>query len=245
MDTILARTSSRTAHGGPHGPLGRLLALPGPGVHAVLAARLGLLAVAILAAAPAHASGQLVADYVPAPARDQAFDLSIRNIMRGEENVGQAPTAVRWTDDGRWVYFQWQPGGLTWDAGRSLYRVAAGGGEPERVDDVEAARLAPVLAGGDLSPDRRRRVAEVDGDLYLIDRASMDVRRLTRTDETESDPLFSADGASVLFRRGANLHRLGLEGGELTQLTRITDPADDADDDEPQRAFLERQQLEL
>ena len=53
---------------------------------------------------------------------------------------------------------RWQPGGLEWDAGRSLYRVSADGGLPERVDDEAADELAPMLASGDLSPDRRSRI---------------------------------------------------------------------------------------
>jgi hypothetical protein len=90
------------------------------------------------------AAAQSVAEYVPAPAQAHDFELSIESIMRAEANVGQAPTQVRWTDDSRWIYFQWQPGGLEWDAGRSLYRVPAEGGEPERIDEVEARRLAPL-----------------------------------------------------------------------------------------------------
>ena len=203
--------------------------------------------VAAVACLPSGGNGQSVAEYVPPVARAHGFDLSIRSIMRAEENVGQAPTQVRWTDDTRWIYFQWQPGGLEWDAGRSLYRVPADGGEPERVDAAEARRLAPVLAGGDLSPDRRWRVVSVSGDLHLIDRESMEVRRLTHTEDSEGGPLFSSDGSSVLFRRGGDLFRLGLASGELTQLTRIEQgPGPDEDEEaEGQRGFLERQQLEL
>ncbi len=200
----------------------------------------------VAAAAAAPAGAQSVAEYVPPPASAHDFELSIESIMQAEANVGQAPTQVRWTDDSRWIYFQWQPGGLEWDAGRSLYRVPAEGGEPERIDEVEARRLAPLVAGGDLSLDRTRRVTSVDGDLYLIDRGTLDVRRLTHTEEAESDPIFSQDGASVLFQRGDELYRLGIASGELTQLTRIeSGPADEDEEAEGQRGFLERQQLEL
>jgi dipeptidyl aminopeptidase/acylaminoacyl peptidase len=193
------------------------------------------------------ASAQQVATYVPPTARAHDFELSIRSIMQAEANVGQAPNQVRWSDDGRWIYFQWQPGGLEWDAGRSLYRVPAAGGEPERIDEVEAARLAPVLAQGELSPDRRWRVTSVSGDLYLIDRASMEVRRLTRTTESETNPRFTADGMAVLFQRNGNVFRLGIADGALTQLTRIQSGPnpDEEEESEGQRGFLERQQLEL
>ena len=194
----------------------------------------------------APAAAQNVADYVPPAAVGPDFPLSIRSIMRAESNVGLAPNQIRWSDDSEWIYFRWQPGGLEWDAGRSLYRVSAGGGTPERIEDDAVDALAPMLAQGDVSPDRRSRVVSSGGDLYLIDRRSGDMRRLTHTEDGEGQPIFSSDGESVLFRRGNNVFRFELESGVLTQLTRIAGPEPDEDDDpEGHKAFLEAQQLEL
>jgi len=203
-------------------------------------------ATAALAIAAAGAGAQSVADWVPPSVRSRDFELSIRNIMRAEEHVGQAPSQVRWTDDGRWIYFRWQPGGLEWDAGTSLYRVAGDGGTPERVDGATERSMGPILAGGDLSPDRSTRVTSWEGDLYLIDRASLAVRRLTHTEDGEGQPVFGADGATTLFRRGDDLYELDIDSGALRQLTRIsTQPEPREEEAEGQRAFLERQQLEL
>jgi dipeptidyl aminopeptidase/acylaminoacyl peptidase len=191
--------------------------------------------------------GQSTAAWVPEPARSQSFELSIKNVMRGPELTGNAPTSVRWTDDGRWVYFRWLPGGAAWDAESSLYRVPAAGGTPEMLDDDAAIEAAPLLSGGDLSADRRSRVTAVSGDLYLVDRRTLAVRRLTHTADGEGSPLFGSDGAAVLFRRGNDLYRLTLASGALEQLTRIESgpaPKDPAEA-EGQRRFLEEQQLEL
>jgi dipeptidyl aminopeptidase/acylaminoacyl peptidase len=197
--------------------------------------------------AAAPLSAQSVADYVPPAVVAQSFPLSIRSIMRAEHNVGLPPSQLRWTDDSGWIYFRWQPGGLPWNEGRSLYRVPADGGTPEKVDDAEARTLAPLLAGGDVSPDGRTRVAAVSGDLYLIDRRSLDVRRLTHTEDAEGQPLFTEDGSAILFRRENNVFRLTLQDGALEQITRIAaGPAPDEDDDaEGQKAFMEDQQAQL
>jgi dipeptidyl aminopeptidase/acylaminoacyl peptidase len=90
-------------------------------------------------------------------------------------------------------------------------------------------------------------VTASDGDLYLIERRSAALRRLTHTEDAEGQPSFSDDGSAVFFRRGSNLFRFGLADGRLTQLTRISaGPAPDEDDEaEGHRAFLEAQQLEL
>ena len=204
------------------------------------------IATALTIAAPESGAAQLVADYVPETVRGQPFDLSIRNIMRAEANTGRPPSQIRWSDDSEWVYFRWQPGGLEWDAGASLYRVRADGGDPEQVSREEEQRIAPLIAGGDLSSDRRWRITSVDGDLYLVDRRQGESRRITHTEDGEGQPIFTADDGSVLFRRGNDLYSIALETGALRQLTRITGPSE-ADDTEAEghRAFLETQQEEL
>lgn len=201
----------------------------------------------LVLAVPAAAQGQGTAGWVPEPARGEGFELSIRNVMRGPELVGNAPSGVRWTDDGRWIYFNWTPGGQAWDAESGLYRIPAAGGTPELLDDAAAREAAPLLAGGDLSPDRRWRVASVSGDLHLVDRRTLSVRRLTHTEDGEGSPLFSADGQAVLYRRGNDLYRMTLATGALEQLTRIEQgpaPREEADPT-AQRRFLLDQQLEL
>ena len=206
------------------------------------------LLVATLAAtwAPRAVAAQSVADHVPPAVAGRDFPLSIRSIMRAEENVGLPPSALRWSDDSSWLYFQWQPGGLAWDEGPSLYRVRADGSGLEKLDEDEEHRLGPVLEGGALSEDRRWRVTAFEGDLYLIDRRTMDVRRLTHTEDAESGPTFAEGDASVLFRRGNDAYRIDLASGALTQLTRIAiGPEEEDEEAEGQRAFLETQQREL
>ena len=202
----------------------------------------------LLWAPPAHRlAAQQVADLEPAPARDQGFDLTIRNIMRGHELVGKDPQRVRWTDDSEWIYFYWLPGGRDWHADRELYRVPAGGGEPEQLSDAEADSLAPLLSGGDLSDDRRWRVASSDGDLYLIDRRSLEVSRLTETSAYEGAPMFSADEGSVYYSQDQNLFALDIDDGGIRQLTDIRQGPEPPEEPEAEGrdAFLEEQQAEL
>ena len=141
----------------------------------------GLLLLLLPLGAPSPAAAQSSAAYVPAAARGQDFELSVRSIMRGAELVGEAPTQVRWTDDSEWVYFRWRPGGLEWDDQRSLYRVPADGGTPEKLDDDAELESAVLIAAGDISRDRRWRISTVRGDLYLVNRREMTARRLTHT----------------------------------------------------------------
>ena len=75
---------------------------------------------------------------VALPAAAQSgFELTVANIMRGPEHIGQSPGFVRWSEDGRWIYFRWLPGGHDWDDSPSTYRVSADGGEPVELTDEQ------------------------------------------------------------------------------------------------------------
>ena len=205
------------------------------------------LTVAVVLGLSSGLTAQSTATFEPTAARGSAFPLTIQSIMRGPELVGESPLAVRWTDDGRWIYFRWRPGGGAWSDERDLYRVPAVGGEPERIEEAAADSLAVLFADGDLSADRRWRVSAVRGDLHLVDRRSMEVRRLTRTVAAESGPRFVGDGRAVTFMRDGNLYRLDLEDGAVEQLTDVRTGVapSEADSAAGHQAFLEEQQREL
>lgn len=186
-----------------------------------------------------------------AHAQQTGFELTVDNIMRGPEHVGESPSGVRWSDDGAFVYFRWKPGGRPWHETPALYRVSADGGTPERLSDDAADSLGAILASGDLSDDREARVVAYRGDLFIIDRRSGAMRQLTDTRDEESSPVFARDGRTVYFLRElsgvSNIYALDLAGGTLRQLTDVRSgpkPPEPAEA-EGQRGFLERQQAEL
>jgi dipeptidyl aminopeptidase/acylaminoacyl peptidase len=184
---------------------------------------------------------------VPAAPVRPGFELTVPGIMRGPEHVGEAPTSVRWTDDGRWVYFQWKPGGRPWHEPAALYRVAAAGGAPERLSPESADSAAVLLAAGSLSTDRRQRVVSHRGDLYIIDRRSGAVRRLTDTRTAKTSPVFSRDARTVYYVADNNLFALALADGTLRQLTDLRSGAAPSEPQPArgQRRFLEEQQRQL
>ncbi len=197
-----------------------------------------------MAPAPGEAP---VAHWEPEPTRGEAFPLTLHEMMRGNEIVGQSPVGVSFTDDSQWIYFRWLPAGHDFDADRELWRVPAEGGEPELIDDpLEADSLSLTFAGGDISPDRRWRATAWRGDLYLVDRQDLSVRRLTDTRAGHSSPRFSADGESLFFSQNGQVHVLRLDDGSVRQLTDVREGSPPEDrDPEGHRAFLHEQQEEL
>src|SRR5687768_6010984 len=139
---------------------------------------------------------------LPASTTTKPFDFSIANIMRGPELYGRPPQQVAWSADNRWIYFRWVEPGADWRETPKPYRVrAVPGSKPERVADAQMDTVGPLLATGVRSATGDRRAVEFQGDVFVIDERTGNVRRLTETVERESDPRFSADGSRIFFVR--------------------------------------------
>jgi dipeptidyl aminopeptidase/acylaminoacyl peptidase len=172
------------------------------------------------------------------------YDLSVRNIMRGPELVGRSPDQVRFSADGRWVYFRWRSPEAT-DTTTHVYRVAVRGGAPERLADSVADRVLPGQGDDGWSRDRRRRAFERLGDVFVVDTDGRE-RRITQTPAQEFGAELSADGRTVYWFSSNNLYSASVEGGPLRQLTDIRLDAAPRDPSlEGQRGTLLRQQTEL
>ena len=176
------------------------------------------------------------------------FDFSIRSIMRGPELYGRAPGTVRWTADGRYIYFMWNEPGADWREPLRPFRVRAeAGAVPERLTTAQADSAAPLVADGPVSPDGRSRVVEANGDIHVVSLRDVSVRRLTQTVAVESHPTWSADGSTVYYVRDGNAFAVALASGATRQLTNIRSAAEPKDSAKAtgQRGRLEQQQREL
>ncbi|MGI8617481.1 MAG: TolB family protein, partial [Gemmatimonadaceae bacterium] len=209
---------------------------------------------AVLLASPLFAQVPLPSPPpLPPSTTTKPFDFTIANIMRGPELYGRQPQDVAWSADGRWIYFRWAEPGADWRETPKSYRVrAVPGSKPERVPQAQLDTVGPLLELGTLSARRDRRVVEYQGDIFVIDEATGNVRRLTETVVREGDPRFSADGTRIFFVRENNVFSVDAGGGSLRQHTdiRFGGPADSARRADSaravtQRGFLETQQREL
>ncbi|MCJ7629902.1 MAG: prolyl oligopeptidase family serine peptidase [Longimicrobiales bacterium] len=205
------------------------------------------LAVLFVLTLPSSSACQTSAQMEPEVARSFDFPLTIESIMRGPELVGVAPGGIQWSNDSDWIFFRWAPGGGAWDDNPELYRVRSSGGDPEKVPEEMADSVALFTASGDLSRDGSRRVASVEGDLYLLETRPFNARRLTETGEGESSPIFSVDEESIFFTKGGNVFEMSLDRVMLRQLTDIRSGPEPVDAPEAtgQKAFLEAQQEKL
>ena len=143
--------------------------------------------------------------------------LSIEKIMRDPKWIGVAPTEIRWNDNSKKLYFDWNPE----NADRSVtYAITPENTKPVKVGIAEQRDAASPY--GEWNKKHTLKVYEKNGDIYLTEPATGKVQQLTNTTDRESSPSFSGDETKVVFKRGDNLYTLKLNGGELVQITNFT-----------------------
>ena len=155
------------------------------------------------------------------------FDFTIANIMRGPEVYGREPAAVRWTLDGKWVYFTWLPAGSDWRLPVRQYRVStATGSKPEPVPRSEPQ---PIFADAARpSPDGKTRLVAGGGTITIVDASTGTKHEVARSLVRKANVTFSADGRDVLYTEGNNAFAISLDSSLTRQLTDIRAGGDSA-----------------
>src|SRR5262249_5923608 len=148
------------------------------------------------------------------------FNLTIDNIMRGNELVGYEPRAVRWSGDK--IYFQWKQYNDSRDKDFDTYVVNSDGAGLKKLSEAEAKTAPPVV--GEDSKDKRLTVFVEDGDIFIYDHMAGARRQITSTTDIESNAHFTRDQKSIYFTRANNLYVMSLDGGSLMQMTNIPAP---------------------
>ncbi|MDB5128516.1 prolyl oligopeptidase family serine peptidase [Mucilaginibacter sp.] len=169
--------------------------------------------------------------------------LTVEKIMRDPKWMGVSPDNIRWSDDSKKIYFNWNPDKTERD---ELFYISPNNIKPQKTTLTQRRDLVPD--NGKWNKKRTLKTFEKNGDIYLLEVASGKTKQLTNTTNRESNPTFSGDEGSIIFTNDNNLYALKLNKGELTQLTNFVKTASTekkpAKDNEQAR-WLKKQQLEL
>lgn len=144
----------------------------------------------------------------------QRTPLQIEQIMQGERFVGYSPENISWSEDGKTVFFSWNP---EKDTLRSTYKIEYGSTVPKKVTSDEQRSILP--ASGEYSYDYSKKLFAQHGDLFMADLSSGRVRVITQTTEREDSPAFTADQHRVTFLRNNNLYVWDMLDGSTVQWT--------------------------
>lgn len=167
--------------------------------------------------------------------------LSIPEIMKGEDFVGYLPEDLSWSEDGKSVYFTWNPDRQIL---RNLYKVDIKGLKPELVTSEEQISLP--TSRGDYSRDFNLKVYSKNGDIFLLDIKSGMVQQVTNTLKNEMNPVFTADEKNIIYRKENNLYSWAISNGSTRQLTNFT-TGNSQRENKPsdQEEWLKKDQLEF
>ncbi|MCB0506237.1 MAG: S9 family peptidase [Cyclobacteriaceae bacterium] len=147
-----------------------------------------------------------------AQAQNQS-QLSLREIMKGEGFVGYLPEDIQWSDDGKQIYFSWNPDG---DTLRSTYAADVA---TKKIHKLSVDELKAMGEDGTYSTDYRYKVYTKNGDLFLQDNSTYRSVQITNTLKWESNPVFSGNEAVVIYQSEDNLFAWNRQTGTTSQLT--------------------------
>ncbi|MBT8079676.1 MAG: S9 family peptidase [Gammaproteobacteria bacterium] len=163
--------------------------------------------------------------------------LDIERLFAAPDLDGPSPRAVRISPDSTRVTFLrgkdtdplqmdlWEFN-IADKAMRLLVDSVALTGDSEELSEEELARRERLRIVGQkgivsyqFSPDGKRLLFPLNGDLYLYEIATGDVSRLTSTEQGETDPKFSNTGRYVSFVREQNLYVIEIDAATEQQIT--------------------------
>ncbi|MCP3931710.1 MAG: prolyl oligopeptidase family serine peptidase [Bacteroidetes bacterium] len=134
--------------------------------------------------------------------------------MQAEKFVGYLPQSISWSEDGKTVYFDWNP---EMDTLRSRYKISINGGDPEKVSHEELKNM-PSRRGA-YNKAQTKKVYSKNGDLFLLNIQDGTHIQITNTLDSESSPQFSGDETKIVFSKSNNLFTWDIKSGIITQLT--------------------------
>jgi dipeptidyl aminopeptidase/acylaminoacyl peptidase len=144
----------------------------------------------------------------------QLAPLTVEKIMRDPKWIGVAPSNVYWSEDGKQLFFSWNPDR---HPGDSLYSISLTSRVPAKV--VAAVRRTLPSQNGLYNRMHTRKIYEKGGDIFLLDIASGKTIQITSSNEREFNASFSSDEKKVLFLTNGNLYSWDISSGTFAQLT--------------------------
>ncbi|MCD6596040.1 MAG: S9 family peptidase [Bacteroidales bacterium] len=169
--------------------------------------------------------------------------LSIEKIMQDPKWMGTSPSNFFWSEKGDKFYFNWNPEN---EDKPSLYSLTPDKPKPDKVSKEEEDNLPSKY--GTYNKAHTKKLYSKNGDLFLVDIATGEIRQLSNTLTYESSPGFNFNEDKVLYISEGNLFTWDIDSGIVNQLTDFVSgtekPALDKFSGE-QATWLHEQQLEL
>ena len=137
--------------------------------------------------------------------------------MRDPKWIGTSPTSPGWSAGGKYLCFNWNPEKAISD---SLYFISLENKNPQKASPDQKNKF---VIDDDVQYNFARTLFTYskNGDIYLVDAKSNQSKRITQTQEPESNPVFSFNDTKIVYSRNQNLYAWDISNGTTLQLTNL------------------------
>jgi len=142
--------------------------------------------------------------------------LTIEKIMNGDRFIGYSPENPQWSPSGNNLYFTWKRNP---DSLPDYYVVKAGSKIPQKLNNAEIKNLPSFYGIYDRS--KSRYLFSKNGDMFLMDIKTGNIKQITETSASESNPVFNMKEDKIIYSSGNNIFSWDINKGVLHQLTDI------------------------
>ena len=147
--------------------------------------------------------------------------LSIKEIMQGNDFVGHLPSRLQWADDSKTLFFNWNTENAISD---SLYAYNLSSQKTTKVSFDDRWNMPSSRAVYNHS--RTKKLYTKNGDIFLLDLITFKKKQITNTLTRKSIPHFAANESKVAYREGNNLFTWEIATGKTEQITNFTKDSD-------------------
>src|SRR5690606_26352501 len=143
--------------------------------------------------------------------------LTVEKIMKDPEWIGTSPSGIQWNEDGKTLYFQWNPEGNPSD---SLYFISISDHQPKKLPATERAEI--LFAGnGKYNDAGTHFVYSRQGDIFLKEVKSGSITQITNTARFESNPTFAFNDKKIIYTSDQDIYAWDIQNGSVTQISRF------------------------
>jgi dipeptidyl aminopeptidase/acylaminoacyl peptidase len=141
--------------------------------------------------------------------------LTVDKIMRDPKWIGTSPSNPYWSEDGKYLLFNWNPEASVSD---SVYYVTASNLTP--IKTSYSFRNELVRANSvQFNANRSAIVYLVGGDIILKDLKTGNKKKILQTNASELNPQFAFNDTRIVYASGSNLYSWDIGSGQISQLT--------------------------
>ena len=177
-----------------------------------------------------------VAGYITAQHVPNNSPLKLEDIMKGNEFIGHQPENIRWSIDGKKIYFDWnpknEPGNSTYEYQPSLKGSKPISADPKSILEYDRAQA-----------NFSDQYQIIDGSLTRYDKNSKQLSRLYSSTSGLHSIQRSRNPGIIYFQSGLNIFEYSKGKGSILQLTNFR--SGEAPEHKKDSTYLMRQQMEL